>query len=45
MNEICGKCQYHKYNNGEFCCTNPESEYYSDYTEYVDSCDEFEDKE
>ena len=41
---ICGKCKYHRKDNEEWVCKNPESEYYGDYTEYKDTCDEFEDR-
>ena len=45
MNEdICGQCKYHRNQNEEWICNNPESENYGDYTEYKDSCEEFEER-
>ncbi len=45
--EICGNCKWHRREkeSGEFCCTCPESEYYGDYTEYTDRCDELEERD
>lgn len=48
--EICGKCRYHKPDSShggdikEWYCNNEDSEYYTDYTEYTDSCEEFEER-
>ena len=46
--EICGNCKYHvcerKNNNTEWYCCNKESEYYDEYTEYTDSCDNYEER-
>lgn len=46
--ECCGLCQYHKPEGNIFppdwICTNPESENYSDYTEYSDKCEQFEER-
>lgn len=39
---ICGKCIYHRYDDGEWVCNNPDSECYGCYTEYRDSCNDFE---
>ena len=44
----CGTCKYHlrdDYHPEDFVCCNPDSEYCSDYTEYQDSCDDYEEKE
>ena len=43
--EVCGTCKWHKNDNGGWICTNPDSEYYSDWTEYGEQCEEWEDKE
>ncbi len=40
--KICGKCKHHFCTKGDWHCDNPESEYYTDYTEYNDGCDDFE---
>lgn len=42
----CGTCKYHRTdkNSGDWICTNPESEYFADYTEYADWCEEWEEK-
>jgi hypothetical protein len=44
MSECCGTCCWHEHENehDEFVCTNQESEYYSDYTYYEFSCDDYE---
>ena len=45
--EICGNCKWHRYekeSQGWVCC-NADSDYCADWTEYDDSCDEFEEKE
>ena len=41
---ICGTCKYHEYGNPDdgWVCANRESEYYSDFIEYEDACDEWE---
>lgn len=43
-NEVCGKCKYHQYDNicDLWFCGNPDSEYYTDWTEYKFECNEFE---
>ena len=43
--ECCGNCRYHRADKsvyGAWHCTNDQSEYYSDWTEYEDCCDEWE---
>lgn len=50
MREVCGNCKHNKrvfdgHCNAEFCCGNPESEYYSVPTFYDDTCDKWEDRE
>ena len=48
--ECCGTCKYHKptgsYCNGDtdWVCVNNDSEYCTDYTEYSDVCDEYEER-
>lgn len=39
---ICGKCINHRYSDGEWICNNPDSECYGCYTEYRDSCTDWE---
>lgn len=47
MNEVCGTCKYHKYEQESqgWVCVNSNSEYLADWTEYSDTCDEWEEKE
>ncbi len=40
----CGTCSYHKYTDDGWVCENNMSEYYTCYTEYTDSCDEWEER-
>ena len=45
--ECCGTCNYHKNYTGTddgWVCVNPDSDYYTDWTEYNDRCDEWEEK-
>ena len=44
VENICGKCMHHRYEDGEWICNNPDSECYGCYTEYNDECDEFEER-
>jgi len=44
--EVCGNCKHHQYadvSDGWVCC-NPDSEAYSDWTEWGDTCEEFEER-
>ena len=42
---LCGTCKYHtKEKDGSWICANPDSEYYTDWTEYSDRCDEHEER-
>lgn len=45
--EICGNCEYHHCSDvtNEWFCANGESENYTDYTEYSDACEEWEERE
>ena len=46
--EICGKCKHHKPDNpyggdiNEWYCVNEDSDNYTDYTEWKDSCENWE---
>ena len=44
--EICGNCKYHQLADvaNEWVCMNEESENYADYTEYSDSCEDYEER-
>jgi len=44
--ECCGTCKWHKHDNegDAWICTNPDSEYYVEYTEYRDCCEEHEER-
>ena len=39
--ECCGTCKYHK-KEDDWVCDNPDSDCYTDYTEYSDFCENFE---
>lgn len=41
---MCGECrhQYPADTKGNWCCCNEDSDYYTEYTEYTDTCDCFE---
>jgi hypothetical protein len=44
--KCCGTCKYHgfeKLSDG-FSCVNEQSEYFADFTEYNDSCEEWEER-
>ena len=50
MKECCGNCKYNKRdwtnkNNHDFYCGNEQSDNYGYNTAYLDSCDDFEEKE
>lgn len=47
MWECCGNCKYHVFENIDdgYVCVNSDSEYCSDWTEYADSCSEFEERD
>lgn len=49
MNEdrrICGNCKYHVHEEIDdgWVCTNEQSRYCTDWTEYEDSCEDFEER-
>ena len=40
---ICGECKWHElFGIRGFVCANEDSDYYTDYTEYTDTCECFE---
>jgi len=43
---ICGKCKWHQHEDIDdgWVCVNDRSEYCTDWTEYTDSCNEFEER-
>ena len=45
--EICGNCRWHIYEeiSQGFVCCNDDSDYCADWTEYEDTCEEWEDKD
>lgn len=46
MKECCGTCKWHSKDElGDWLCVNDESEYCADWTEYSDSCEEWESRE
>ena len=42
--EICGECKYHTYEpiDRGWVCTNDESDYCTEWTDYTDTCEKFE---
>ena len=44
MDKCCGTCKWHKFENisDGFVCVNSDSDYCADWTEYCDSCEEWE---
>ena len=40
--QVCGTCYWHKRDGGDWVCTNGNSDNCADWTEYSDSCDEWE---
>lgn len=44
MREICGECKWHKYEEIDrgYVCVNADSPYCTEWTDYSDSCREFE---
>ena len=44
MERCCGTCKWHLYENIDegFVCTNIDSEYCADWTDYADSCEDWE---
>ena len=44
--QCCGTCKFHmKENEEDYICTNGDSEYVADWTEYNHTCDEWEERE
>lgn len=45
--ECCGTCKWHKHDSygDDWICANRDSEYCSDWTEYGDQCEEWEERE
>ena len=39
---VCGTCKWKQRDGGEWTCGNEDSDMYSDYTAYSDTCDEWE---
>lgn len=44
MYEKCGECAFHSFEKGDWICTNEDSEFYCEYTNYNDKCSEFEER-
>lgn len=42
--ECCGTCRYHRHDDiaDGWVCANSDSEYYTDFTEYKDHCQDWE---
>ena len=39
--EVCGTCRFHvRDEDGYWVCSNPDSDNYSDWTDYMDDCEE-----
>lgn len=43
--EVCGKCRHHCGSSRGWYCANERSDFYSNYTEYGNRCDEFEERD
>ena len=44
--ECCGTCKYHKCDeNAGWYCSCEDSEFYADYTDFDDGCEEYEERE
>ena len=45
-NEVCGTCRFHFYDKEEqeWVCDCLDSEHFTDFTEYGDTCEEWEDR-
>lgn len=43
----CGNCRNHKFDTEyqDYYCTEPDSEYYGEFTDYMETCDEFMERE
>ena len=43
---VCGECKWHTYEDIDhgWVCTNPDSPYCADWTEYEDDCDYFQER-
>lgn len=43
--ECCGTCKHHNCNiHDDWFCTNPDSDFYTDYTDYEDKCEDYEER-
>ena len=43
---VCGTCKYHaRDDNGDWVCVNSDSDYITDWTDYDDGCEEWEQRE
>lgn len=44
--KICGECKWHYPAdvNGNWCCCNKDSDYYTDFTDYTDTCEEWSER-
>lgn len=47
MKECCGNCKYHAFESIDsgYVCVNADSDYCSDWTEFNDACEDFEERE
>ena len=47
MKQCCGTCKYHQFENVDdgYVCVNIDSEYFADWTEYSDYCEEWEERD
>ena len=43
--ECCGNCKHYVNQDGEWVCLNNKSDYFTDYPEYSDYCEEWEGEE
>lgn len=47
VEKICGNCRYHKHESVDdgWICTNPDSNNIADWTEYEDTCPDWEERD
>ena len=43
--KVCGNCRFNKHDSQDFYCGNECSEFFTDYTKYGDSCEDWEEKD
>lgn len=44
MEGKCGECKYHRFEEGDWVCCCQDSDWYEEYTDYCENCEEFEER-